>query len=236
MNPYTSVPIVPIPGFSEPFSAITHLLAAVIFLALGIVLLVRSHVSAGKSASLLVFIVAVVFTLSMSGVFHVLSPGSAAKAVFQRLDHAAIFFLIAATYTPIHVIVFRGVMRWGVLLIVWCVAITGIVLKSIFFVEIPEWVGLSLYLSLGWFGIFSTYRLYKRFGFDYIKRIVYGAVAYTCGGLLEFLRIPILVPEVIGPHELFHVFVIIGISMHWLFIRRIALAERKRQAADLASA
>lgn len=236
MNPYSSVPIASIPGFSEPFSSLTHLLAAGVFFILGIVLLLRSYVSAGKTLSLLVFVLAVPFALSMSGVFHLLSPGTVAKAVFQRLDHAAIFFLIAATYTPVHGIVFRGVLRWGILMIVWAVAITGITLKSIFFVAIPEWIGLTLYLSLGWFGIFSTYQLYKRFGFPYIKPIVYGALAYTFGGMLDFLRIPVFIPQVIGPHEFFHVFVLIGISMHWGFIRRIALSERSLEVQRFAPA
>ncbi|WP_455209723.1 PAQR family membrane homeostasis protein TrhA [Kaarinaea lacus] len=232
MNPYTSMPVAPIAGFSEPISSMTHLFAAGFFLILGIVMLVRSHVSVGKSISLFVFVLGVTFALSMSGIFHLLAPGTVDKAIFQRLDHAAIFFLIAATYTPIHVIEFRGVMRWGILLIVWCVAIAGIVMKSIFFNDIAEWIGLTLYLSLGWFGVFSTYHLYQRVGFTYIKPIVYGAFAYTIGAALEFLRIPILIPEVIGPHELFHVFVLLGISMHWTFIFRLVRSENSAQKFD----
>ena len=225
MNPYSSVSVAPIPGFSEPFSSMTHLVAAGIFFILGVVLLLRSRVPAAHKIALLVFVFGVVFALSMSGVFHLLDTGSSGKAVLQRLDHAAIFFLIAATYTPIHVIVFRGVMRWGILLIVWSVAITGITLKTIFFDDIAEWIGLSLYLSLGWFGVFSTHRLYKCFGLNYIKPILYGALAYTIGATLEFLRIPVVIPKVVGPHELFHVFVVVGISMHWVFIYRIARAN-----------
>jgi len=100
-------------------------------------------------------------------------------------------------------------MRWGVLSVVWSVAITGIVLKSIFFNDIAEWIGLSLYLSLGWFGVFSTYQLFKLFGFNYIKPIIYGAFFYTIGATLEFFRIPILIPNIVGPHELFHIFVLL---------------------------
>ncbi len=235
MNPYSNVPITSIPGFSEPFSSMTHLFAAGIFFILGILLLVRSQTSAGKSISLLVFVFGVTFALSMSGVFHLLSPGSLARAVFQRLDHAAIFVLIAATYTPVHVILFRGLMCWGTLLIVWSVAITGIVLKSVFFNDIPEWISLSLYLGLGWFGIFSTIQLHKRFGLDYIKPILYGALAYTIGATLEFLRIPILIPDVIGPHELFHIFVLVGISMHWAFMHRLARFELPMPSRNFAT-
>lgn len=222
MNFDPSMPVAAIPGFSEPFSAMTHLLAAVVFLVMGGILLIRSHSSAGRTTALLVFVFGVTFALSMSGVFHLLDSGTTGKAVFQRLDHAAIFFLIAATYTPVHVFVFHGLMRWGVLLIVWGVAITGIALKSIFFNDIAEWIGLTLYLSLGWFGVFSTFHLYKRFGLAYIKPLLYGALAYTIGATLEFLRMPVLIPEVVGPHEIFHILVIIGISMHWFFIHKVA--------------
>jgi channel protein (hemolysin III family) len=222
MSLQSTIPIAAIPGFSEPFSSMSHLFAAGVFLLLGFVLLFKSRVSGGGKLSLVVFIFGVTFALSMSGVFHLLSPGTAGRAVLQRLDHAGIFFLIAATYTPVHMIAFRGLMRWAILSLIWAVAVTGITLKTIFFSDIPEWLGLLLYLSLGWFGLFSTYHLYKRFGLDYIKFILYGAFAYTGGAMLEFLRTPILVPQVIGPHELFHVLVLVGISMHWAFIHRLS--------------
>lgn len=222
MQAYSNFTIAAIPGFSEPFSSMSHLIGAGVFLILGVILLVRNGQTAAQTTSLIVFVFGVTFALSMSGVFHLLAPGTTAREVFQRIDHAAIFFLIAATYTPVHVIVFRGVLRWGVLILVWSAAISGIALKSIFFDDISEWIGLSLYLVLGWFGTLSTYYLYRRFGFEYIKPIIYGAIAYTIGAMLEFLRFPILIPNVIGPHELFHLFVLMGISMHWMFIYKVS--------------
>jgi hemolysin III len=72
-----------------------------------------------------------------------------------------------------------------------------------------------------------------RFGFNYIKPILYGALAYTIGGVLEFLRIPILIPEVIGPHELFHIFVLVGISMHWIFIDRLVQSDKRNPLRNL---
>jgi len=232
MSLHAHIPITPIPGFSEPFSSMTHLFAACVFLLLGAGLVYRRRVSAAGTVALVVFVFGVTFALSMSGIFHLLTPGGAARAVFQRLDHAGIFFLIAATYTPVHVIVFRGLMRWGILSVVWTVAVAGITLKTIFFNDIAEWLGLSLYLSLGWFGVFSTYHLYKRFGLDYIKPILYGAAAYTVGAALEFLRTPVLIPQVVGPHELFHVLVLVGISTHWLFNYRLARNPVSRYSAE----
>ena len=216
------IPITPIPGFSDPFSSMTHLLGAGVFFVLGVVSLYRYRGAASRTLALSVFFIGVIFALAMSGVFHLLSHGTAGREILQRLDHAAIFFLIAATFTPVHVLDFRGVSRWGILLVIWAAAVTGIVLKSIFFNDIPEWLGVMLYLCLGWAGAFSAWLLFRRFGIEYIKPLIYGALAYTAGALMEFVRFPVLVPQVVGPHELFHVMVLVGVTMHWWFVHRVA--------------
>ena len=104
-------------------------------------------------------------------------------------------------------------------------AITGIILKSIYFNALPEWAGLTLYLGLGWAGALSGYVLYRRSGFARIRLILLGALAYTAGAMLDIFRFPVLVPAVIGPHELFHIMVLIGIAAHWTHIHRIANAK-----------
>lgn len=211
-----------IPGFSEPFSSLSHLLMAGLFLVLGAIFLVRNRGQAARTLSVSVFVFGVVFLLSMSGVYHLLAPGTAPRAVLQRLDHAAIFVLIAASFTPIHVIVFRGISRWGVLLLVWTGAIAGITLKTVYFEDVPEGLGTLLYLGLGWVGGLSGYLLYRRFGFTYMLPVVVGGLAYSLGAVLEYARYPELVSGVVGPHETFHVLVLVGIFAHWIFVRRVA--------------
>lgn len=209
-----------IPGFSDPVSSLTHLIAAGIFLIVGGLLIARKH-EALQRLSLVVYVFGVVFALAMSGVFHLLDPGTTARAVLRRLDHAGIFFLIAATYTPVHVFQFRGYMRWLVLGLVWTCAICGIVLKAVFFDDIPEWVSLVLYLGLGWGGAFSTIALYRFFGWRPLKPLVWGALAYTAGATIDFLKWPVVVPGVVGPHELFHLFVLAGVTCHFVYVWRL---------------
>lgn len=210
--------IISIPGFSEPFSSLSHLIASGIFLALGIWLMYRGRSSRARVFALAIFVFSVVFLLAMSGVFHLLEPGGTAREVLQRLDHAGIFFLIAGTFTPVHGVLFKRSLRWGVLLFVWTIAITGIVLKSIYFHDFAEWLSLSLYLGLGWVGALTGILLYRRFHFEFIKYLIYGAFAYTIGAIFEFLRTPVLIDGIIGPHEIFHIFVLFGISFHFMFI------------------
>ncbi len=210
-----------IPGFSEPFSSISHLLAAAGFSFSGLLLLLRSRGHHGRFYSVGIFVFTVIFLLSMSGVFHLLEPGGDPRSILQRLDHAAIFTLIAGTFTPIHALLFSGWRRWSVLSVIWLFAITGITVKTVYFNELPEWVGLTLYLSMGWIGALSAILIYHLHGGRYLVPLVAGAVAYTVGAVLDFLRMPTLIEGVVGPHELFHVFVMFGIGFHWLLIARI---------------
>jgi channel protein (hemolysin III family) len=218
-TPYTpTMEIYPIPGFAEPFSSLSHLLSTAIFLVVGGFLLRRGRGSALRLLSLGIFVFSTVFLLSMSGVYHLLTPGGTGRMVLQRLDHAAIFAIIAGSFTPVHAILFTGWGRWGVLLLIWTLATTGITLKVIFFDSIPEGLGLTFYLGLGWIGLASGITLWRRFGGGLVRPLVYSGLSYTLGGVLEFLRMPVLIPGVLGPHELLHIGVLAGIAFHFRFL------------------
>ena len=174
---------------------------------------------------MVVFAFSCVLLLSISGVYHLLSPGGSGRYVLHRLDHAAIFILIAGSFTPVHAILFRGPWRWGMLAGVWTMAITGLTLKTVYFTSIPEWFGLLLYLGLGWFGLISGIALTRRFGFRYVQLVLWSAFAYTFGALVDFLQWPVPLPRIIGSHELFHLAVLAGISLHWKFILSLASGE-----------
>jgi channel protein (hemolysin III family) len=105
------------------------------------------------------------------------------------------------------------------LTLIWGSAIAGLTLKTIFFTQISEAVGVSLYLGLGWLGAFSGYLLYRRCGPRPLVPVIVGALAYTTGAVLDFAGQSVLG---VGAHESFHVLVLIGLGAHWRFIRAIA--------------
>lgn len=215
-----------IPGFSDPVSSLTHLAAAVVFAILGFFLIARSGGNARRVISLAVFAFSCVLLLSLSGVYHLLTPETAARGVLMRLDHAAIFLLIAGSFTPVHAILLRDRWHWHLLAWIWGAAIAGLTLKTVYFDSVPPWLGLTMYLGLGWLGLISTIALARRFGVRFVLPLVWGALAYTLGAVAEFLGWPVLVAGVVGPHEIFHLAVLAGISFHWAFVSGIASGER----------
>ena len=211
--------IYPLAGIAEPVNSLSHLAAAAFFLYLSSYLLRGRGQQLGHVVSLSVFGFSCVLLLSMSGIYHLLdNDGGAARDVFQRLDHAAIFILIAGTFTAVHYVRFEGAWRWGMIAGVWTASLLGVILKTVYFHDTPEVLGLAAYLGLGSLGLVSGAALWYRYGFTFIKPLVYGGLAYSLGAVLEFFRQPVLIPGVIGPHEVFHVAVLMGIGFHWWFI------------------
>ena len=214
------MPSYPIPGFSEPFSSLSHLIGAGAFAILATFLVLRGR-DAGSRALLSVFAFTCVLLLSMSGVYHLLAPGGTARDVLHRLDHAAIFGLIAGTFTPIHGILFRSWQRRLPLVVIWAAATTGICFRLVFFNSFPQWLGLLIYLLLGWLGLVSVIMVWRRFGRSAIALPLWGGVAYTAGAIVELTHGAVVIPGVIGPHELFHLAVLCGAMFFWIFMYEI---------------
>ncbi|MDF1837785.1 MAG: hemolysin III family protein, partial [Planctomycetota bacterium] len=207
-----------IPGFYEPFSAMTHLLGALVFLVFGIKLLLRARGSKGRVAYFAVYVFSGVFLLSMSGVYHMLAEGTTGRNVLGRLDYAAIFALIAGTHTPVQGLFFRGVARWLPVLLMWSAVATGVTLFSVFYHDLPYGLGNSIFLGLGWLAGLSGFVVWRRVGTAELSLLIGGGVAYSLGALLMAMDWPILIPGVIGTHELWHLAVLIAMCMHWRFL------------------
>jgi predicted membrane channel-forming protein YqfA (hemolysin III family) len=89
----------------------------------------------------------------------------------------------------------------------------------------PEWLGMLMYLGLGWLGLISAVALSRRYGWRLLRPVLWAAVAYTAGALSEFLRWPVLLAGIVGPHEIFHLAVLAGVSCTWAFILGVAGGE-----------
>jgi channel protein (hemolysin III family) len=225
--------LVSIPGFTDPFSSLSHLLAAFVFAILTFALVGRGRSSdleheptpryTARVISLLIFSLSAVLLLTCSGFYHLVGHAGPARAFLQRLDHAAIFILIAGTFTPIHVIMFRGPARWAMLALIWTIAILGATFKTVYFASTPATLGLVLYVCMGWIGAIPITMLWRAYGAKFIAPLLLGGVAYTIGAAIEWAEPRPLLASIIRAHELFHVAVIAGLALHWRFISIIAV-------------
>lgn len=238
--------IIPIPGFNEPFSSLSHYLGGAVFAVLGVMLVARGRGDRLRAASLVLYVLALLFLMAMSGTFHLVRRGTTAHEVMGRLDYAAIYLLIAGTYTPPHVILFRGWARWGPLALIWAIAIVGVTFKTVFYDELTHGLSVAIYIAMGWIGVFGAAAIWRRYGLEFVKPLVAGGLAYTIGALCEVQGKSLAVwPGVIGSHEVWHVAVLFGAAFHWAFIYQFAagappsftdLAERTRTRGRHATA
>jgi hemolysin III len=215
--------IVSIPGFNEPFSSLSHYLGAVLFVALGGLLIRRGRGDRLRVASLVLYVTTLLFMLMMSGTFHLVRRGTVVHEVIGRLDYASIFLLIAGSMTPPHIILFRGWSRWAPLALVWTIAIVGVVLKTVFYDQFSHGISVVVYLIMGWIGVFTGVIAWRRYGLDFVKPLFGGAMAYTVGALFEVQGTYLnLWPGIVESHEVWHVAVLIGAALHWAFIYQFA--------------
>jgi channel protein (hemolysin III family) len=224
----------------QPVSALSHLAAAIAALLAATPLVRLGRGSLARKLALAIYAGCVIAALTISGVYHSLHPEGHARLFMQRVDHCAIWCLIAGTFTGVHGIMWKGFWRWGLLSFIWGYALVGMLLKIFWFGAFVGKLGLALYLALGWMGVVSIYKLSRQIGWAAALPMLYAGLAYSAGAILEAANWPVLIAPWVGAHEVFHFAVIAGVTLHWLFIRRLVLAhapalDRPRAEAPEAS-
>jgi hemolysin III len=159
----------------------------------------------------------------VSGIYHAI-PQEATRLVhyFQRIDHSAIYLLIAGTYTPIFAVLLHGQLRAALLALLWGMTLTGIVCKWVLPWP-PFTLTVGLYLAVGWVGVIPAYHLTRAVGLRAMALGVLGGLLYTTGGVCEALRWPILVPGVLGHHEILHLCDMAATLTHVAFVTRYVI-------------
>ncbi len=165
--------------------------------------------SAGERVGASVFAIALATMFGVSALYHRITWQPKARRWMRRLDHAAIYLLIAGTYTPVALLALSGVWRWTILPIVWGAAIAAIVLK-LAWVDGPKWLSVVIGMALGWMGVIALPQLWSHAGAAGIALLAIGGVLYTAGAVVYARQRPDPVPTVFGYHEVFHAFVIVA--------------------------
>ena len=188
------------------------------FVAVGAGVLLVATAPAGTARfGATVYAVTLVAMFGASALYHRGDWTPAQAARLLHLDHSAIFLLIAGTYTPIALLATEGAVRVFLLTAVWLIAAAGIVYEWIP-VPAPRGYVTAVYLALGWLGIVAFVPLYEHTGAAGVALIAAGGLSYTVGAIVHATRRPDPWPEVFGYHEIFHVFVIIAVLLHYCAI------------------
>ncbi len=196
----------------ELANSLTHGLGALLSVA-GLVLLVGSaarHGDAWHVVSSAIFGTTLVLLYTASTLYHT-SRGERRRQVLQKFDHAAIFLLIAGTYTPFVLVPLRGPWGWSLFGIVWGLALAGVVLKF-WFAGRFRVVSTIIYLAMGWLVMVAIKPLLAALPAGGVKLLVAGGLCYT-GGAAFYLwkRLPY-------HHAIWHLFVLGGSACHWVAV------------------
>jgi hemolysin III len=171
-------------------------------------------VGVGAAVATAVYSVTVLGLFGISALYHRrtwTSPRS--QAVMRRLDHSMIFLFIAGSYTPVAVLAMPpGTAEW-VLAVVWAGALAGVVLK-VAWPYAPAWVGVPVYLALGWVAVFVLPDLLHNAGVAALVLLLTCGALYTAGGVIYALRRPDPWPRTFGYHEFFHAATVLAAICH----------------------
>ena len=186
-----------------------HAVGAVAALITTIVLLVETAGDRARFVSLLVFGLSMILLYVVSAIYHIGTWPERRRTILRTLDHANIFVFIAGAYTPICVILFGGVARAALLIVIWGLALLGVV-GSFFALRLPRWALALLYIGMGWISLILLPHMTRLISLQPVLLLVTAGLLYTVGALIYAFRWPNPLPRVFGFHELFHLLVIAG--------------------------
>jgi len=166
-----------------------------------------------KPTSLIIYGFSLIVLYAASTFYHA-AKDPRLRRKLNIFDHAAIYVLIAGTYTPFTIIVLEGSLGWIIFGLTWTFALTGIILK-LFYTGRFDKLSTALYLLMGWQIMFVINPLMERFSTEGLQLLFAGGVFYTIGAVLYSIK------KLPYNHAIFHVFVVLGSMCHFFSVLRI---------------
>jgi len=214
----TTTPVEPSPLTARPLlRGYLHAGAAIAAAVGGSYLVAQSSDDRLRQLSMLVYGVALTLLFAFSAAYHLHTWTPARRVIMRRIDHANIFILIAATYTPLAFNLLSGWWRVGVLGAAWGAALIGVGM-AVAGVGLRRWARACLYVGLGWIALPALGQMSAALPWSAIGSIVFGGALYSIGALLYAYRTPDPWPRVFGYHEVFHLLTIAGAAVFYVVI------------------
>lgn len=196
----------------EIANACTHGVGALLGIA-GLVALILFSVNEGTAWHLtsgIIYGASLIFLYTASTLYHAITHQKA-KQVFQKIDHAAIYVLIAGTYTPFLLVNLRGPWGWSLLAVIWSIAVGGVFLET-FKKKRIKWLSLTLYLSLGWMALVAVKPMLAEVPLHALGLLLAGGLCYSVGVIFYVQK------RMLYHHAIWHLFVLAGSVFHFFAV------------------
>ena len=203
----------------DPGSAITHFIGMLMAIFAAVPLLIKAAHEPGHLylTTLTIYAASLILLYAASTTYHTVDISEKVNTILKKIDHMMISVLIAGTYTPICLLVLDRKTGIPLLLLVWGIAIAGILIKA-FWVYCPKWFSSVLYIGMGWTCVLAFTQILNTLSPAAFGWLLAGGIIYTIGGIIYALKLPIFNNrhKNFGSHEIFHLFVMAGSACHFI--------------------
>jgi hemolysin III len=211
---------IPVTAVDEPLvprlRGVSHAVAFCISIVAAVVVVVLAP--AGRASfAVAIYGISLVALFGGSALYHRWRGPQRFKVILRRVDHSTIFLFIAASYTPIALMVLHGPLAWVVLGLAWLGALAGVAF-SMGWIEAPRTVVSGSYLALGWVAVVAIPQLVSDLGLTPLILICTGGVLYSAGAIVYARQRPNPWPRTFGFHELFHALVILAAAAYYVAV------------------
>ncbi|MFT3860628.1 PAQR family membrane homeostasis protein TrhA [Micropruina sp.] len=198
-----------------------HLVMTPLALLAGLALVVLAPTVTGRIGGA-VWLLAAVELFGVSATYHRGNWGERTGTMLRRLDHANIFVFIAASYTPLALMLLSPSSRTMLLIIIWATAAAGVFFNLVW-INSPRWLHTLLYLVMGWAALGWVGEFWANASLPAFVLIALGGLVYSAGAVVYALKRPDPSPRYFGYHEIFHACTIVAAICHFIAIAMVTL-------------
>jgi hemolysin III len=170
----------------------------------------------------MIYSFSVICLFGVSAIYHRPYWTQLVRQKIRRMDHAAIYILIAGTCTPVSLLGIEPQSGKYFLTLIWSLTSLGL-LQSIFWENSPRWFKGILYVFMGWLVIPFVPHIYSYVGLYYVSLLFLGGIIYSIGALVYVLKRPNPYPHFFGYHEIFHLLTIFGAVLHFIVVSHLVI-------------
>jgi len=201
---------------SELVSFYSHALGVIATIA-GMFLLIIATKSPALQLLSAIYGISVVILFTASTLYHGLKKTENEESLWRKLDHMAIFIMIAGTYTPVCYIYLDTKTAFSIIMAQWVLVILGIFFK-IYYFKAPRFLYTLIYLAMGWMAVIVIKDILSVMDETSLWYLFLGGISFTVGALFYIIKWPKKIAGYIGFHEIFHGFILLGTFFHYLMV------------------